>query len=458
MTTFDIAVIGAGFSGTMVAVNLARKSEGKLRIALIERGGAPGCGVAYGTTDNHHLLNVRAAQMGAFPDRIGDFYEWLQRHPDVWKHAKVTTLEPGSFVPRLVYGAYLQDILRQTQATFPTLETFHADITRIATSPTGYELHSATETVATTPVVVLALGNFPPGDSSTNQTVNPYAPEVYARLAEPGDVFLIGTGLTSLDLLVTMARTKAQGNIHLVSRGGLFPQVHHDVSPYPPFLDAENLPKTALSLLATVRREIRKAKEGGIAWQSVVDSLRPLNQKIWQSLPMPEQRKFLRRIRSYWDTHRHRCAADVMAARDKFIAEGRLIQHRGSFISMTDTPDGVAVTWKPSGAARTETITVHCAVSCTGPQSDCRKLDDPLVQDLLKSDLLAPDPLRIGADTTQTSALKNSKGETVPGLYTMGTWRKGKLYESVAVPELRGQAADLADTIIAERTQLAAAS
>jgi uncharacterized NAD(P)/FAD-binding protein YdhS len=446
--TYDLAIIGAGFSGTMVAVHAAMRSHGKMKIQLIERHGEPGRGVAYGTTDHQHLLNVRAVQMGALADAPDDFYQWLQSHPKILEEAKVDELKPDSFMPRLVYGAYLQDILRHAISEHGGIEKIQTNIVDLVAAPEGYQLYNDKGPVAIAHSVVLALGNFPPGNASENTTVNPYAPEIHSRLSSSGDVFLIGTGLTSLDLLVTMARTKPRGTIHLVSRGRLFPQVHDNVQPYACFLDPSNLPKTALQLLHAVRCEIRKAAHDGIGWQSVIDSLRPLNQKIWQALPQAEQKKFLHRLRSYWDTHRHRCAAKVMQARDRLAADGRLVQHRGAFVSMEQTPTGVAVTWQPAESAVQKTINVACAVICTGPQSDCRKLDDPLIKNLLKRDMLAPDPLRMGAHTDEKGRLYNAKGEIVRGLYTIGTWRKGRLYESVAVPELRVQAADLAETIV----------
>ena len=44
-----VAIIGAGFTGTMVAVNLLRMAEGPTRILLVERSGRFSAGVAYGT-------------------------------------------------------------------------------------------------------------------------------------------------------------------------------------------------------------------------------------------------------------------------------------------------------------------------------------------------------------------------------------------------------------------------
>ena len=61
-----VAIVGAGLSGTLVAVNLLRYATRPLRIVMIERRGDFGPGVAYSTTDPQHRLNVPAARMSAF--------------------------------------------------------------------------------------------------------------------------------------------------------------------------------------------------------------------------------------------------------------------------------------------------------------------------------------------------------------------------------------------------------
>src|ERR1700677_517923 len=106
---YDIAIVGGGFSGTLVAYQLVQARK-DLRIALIERSKGAGRGVAYGTTDPKHLLNVQADKMGAFPDDIGHFYRWLQAHPQNVEAAGITELRPDAFVPRLLFGDYIQHL------------------------------------------------------------------------------------------------------------------------------------------------------------------------------------------------------------------------------------------------------------------------------------------------------------------------------------------------------------
>ena len=76
-----VAIIGGGFSGTMVAAQLARKG---IDAVLIDGSGRAGLGVAYSTREPAHVLNVRAEVMSAWPDDLEHFVRLVEagrRHP-----------------------------------------------------------------------------------------------------------------------------------------------------------------------------------------------------------------------------------------------------------------------------------------------------------------------------------------------------------------------------------------
>jgi len=451
---YHIIIIGSGYSGTLVAIHLARMGCG-LRIALVERGEAVGRGVAYSTVDYKHLLNVQADQMGAFPDDIGHFFRWLQTHPENLAAAGIAELLPDAFIPRRIFGDYLQDLLQQTREKTGAIDILRDEIISLTQgTDSRFQLTGKTGLKLEAERVVLALGNFPPGEAKNEANPrpwyfnNPYDPHVHAQLAEPGDILIIGTGLTSLDLLLTLDKTKREGKIHLLARRGLFPQPHHKAEPYPPFIDPENAPRTTRALCRLVHEELRHAAALGIDWRPVLDAIRPHNQALWKALEAKEQRRFLRHLRALWDTHRHRCAPEIMAVKERLQAEGRLVLHQGHIRDYHPTTDGVRVTYRPRGTTAEKEMPVRYVLSCTGPQADYRKLNDPLVQNLLAHDLLAPDPLHMGANTVEGGFICNHADQPIAGLYTLGSTQKGRLYESIAVPELRTQAADLARRLI----------
>ena len=99
-----VAIVGGGFSGTMVAAQLARRGIGSV---LIDGSGRLGRGVAFSTRQPAHLLNVRAEAMSAWPDDPQDFAKRFEGEGG----------DPRSFAPRELFGRYLGDILAEAQTS-----------------------------------------------------------------------------------------------------------------------------------------------------------------------------------------------------------------------------------------------------------------------------------------------------------------------------------------------------
>ena len=66
-SAYDVIIIGAGFTGTALAIQLARSLPAGARVLLVGTPEATGRGIAYGTDNPEHLLNVRAERMSLFP-------------------------------------------------------------------------------------------------------------------------------------------------------------------------------------------------------------------------------------------------------------------------------------------------------------------------------------------------------------------------------------------------------
>src|SRR4030081_3936054 len=162
---YDVLIIGSGYSGTMVVINLVRIGRRNIRIALLERRPEFGRGVAYGTTDSKHLLNVTAKNMGAFPDYTHHFYHWLQRHPDKLRAVGIDQIWPDSFIPRVLYGSYIQDLLSIAQQHNPSLDLIQDEAVDLVPQSDGtFRLDLRENDPIEADQVVLAVGNFPPGD------------------------------------------------------------------------------------------------------------------------------------------------------------------------------------------------------------------------------------------------------------------------------------------------------
>lgn len=478
---YDVAVVGAGFCGSLTAVHLLAPDAGggeaegvgpaPASVALIERDPASfGRGVAYGTPCPRHLLNVPAGKMGALPDRSEHFLEWLRAHPAEAAEFGLSgdgreRVGAGTFVPRALYGRYLAALLSEADAVAGgRLRRLAGEVVDLAPAdeddPEGdLRLELADGRRLRARRVVLALGNFPPGDPrlrddrfhrAPRYLYAPWSAETHERLAAPGDVLILGSGLTGLDLLLTLRDRKCEGVIHVLSRRGLFPQPHRaGLAAQPSFLDVKALPNTVRGLLRALREEIaRAAAASGTDWRAVVDALRPVTQDLWRGWDDAERRRFLRHARAFWESHRHRAAPEVLAIKDELVRTGRLVCHRGRVDQITEADAGrvLEVAYKPHGAARgvRERLRVGYVVNCTGPECNYHRLGEPLVVSLFTRGLARPDRLFLGLDADAAGAVRDVHGFTDGRLWTLGSPRRGQLLETTAVPELRLQARELA--------------
>lgn len=440
-----ITIIGGGASGTLLAVNLMKHSENEpLEINLIEKNSRLARGVAYGTNHDFHLLNVPAAKMGAFPDQVGHFHEWLT--------ANGYDYAAGDFVPRKIYGEYLRQVFsdavvnKNPQTTVNLIEDEAVDVV-FENREAKVVLQSGE--LLPSDKIVLAFGNFlPPHVPTESQDYiqsdkyfqNPWCAELSGKIAKTDDILLIGTGLTAVDIIMSLDRSGHQGNIFALSKHGLLPAVHAPAEPYPPFHDEMLAQEKVTDLLKTVRRHAAKADD----WRAVIDSLRPVTQKIWGRLHPTEKRRFMRHLRRIWDVSRHRMPPECLEIVQKLQAAGQLHIGRGKIRNIEQTADGIfTITFGKNGK-----LEVDAVINCTGSESNFTKIDLPLVQNLLDKGFIKPDSLFLGLDAEIDGTLTDWRGQWSFVFYTLGTALKGVLWESTAMPEIRTQARDLALTLL----------
>jgi len=451
---FDVVIVGAGFSGAMVAVHLAR-IDPTLRVLIADREESFGRGIAYGTDSVSHLLNVPAAKMSAFPDAPDDFVEWLESRRAEFQAMGIEVLNPGDFVPRKIYGTYLRELL-DGACTGDRVEIMYAQVSDI--EPRDGLLHVTAENGETFLArrAVLALGNFPPGDppikdstfhASPRYLSDPWSPETLRSISRNDDVLILGSGLTALDLLVSLQTIKSRGIIHVISRRGLFPQAHQSHQAQPEWFAGREFPANIRALLHMVRVEIRKGASEGIDWRAIIDALRPHTQRIWQSLPLDERRRFMRHLRAIWESHRHRTAPSVLTAKEALLNRSQLFIHRGRVRSIVEVDPGLQVTYFSRATRRDRTIRVAYAVNCTGPECNYQKLKSPLVVNLLARGIIDTDPLFLGLNAKAEGAVVDYLGNPSAEVFTLGSAAKGMLFETTAVPELRVQAKALAERL-----------
>ncbi len=448
-THTTIAVVGGGCSGSLAAVQLVRAAASGVRVALIERGPRFARGIAYGTGCPQHLLNVPAGRMSALPDDPSHFLRWAS--------ARDATLTSDSFARRALYGEYLESLLAATcDEAGAGFQRIHDAVIGLSATSGGARAGLRLQSGGTLAVdrVVLALGNFMPADppladrrffDSPRYARDPWSPGATQGLSADDDVLLIGTGLTAVDVIAQLDAAGHRGVIHAASRHGLLPRVHT--------AKATVAIPAAVSPGMGVRESLQAVRAACEShdWRGVVDGLRPVSQAIWRAWSVEQRRQFVRHLRLVWDVHRHRVAPDVFAAVEHRQRNATLAVHAGRVDSIVDEREGVIATLRPRGGGSHRRLTVARVINCTGPDCDPRRLDDPLVRDLLASGLARPDRLRLGFYVGPGGELIDATGRASDWLYAIGPLRRAELWETVAVPEIRTQAAELAQTLTSHR-------
>jgi uncharacterized NAD(P)/FAD-binding protein YdhS len=439
-----VAVIGGGASGVLTAINLlVRSDDPGLEVVVHEASGIVGRGIAYGTNDQRHLLNVRARHMSAFPDAPSDLLDWALRTG--------RSSDPQGFLPRADYAIYLQD--RLADVADDRLRIRAGRVLDVVPAGAGFEVVTERST-SYADAVVLCHGNQPPRPLATAGGVAlPEAPwhvanpwELARLRALPADarVVVVGTGLTGIDTAITLLEDGPERHVTLVSRNGLLPKPHVGQAHTAWVTKVPDDATTADDIAAAVAEECRAAAERGVGWRAVVDGLRPLTQELWRRLTLGERRRFLEVHARDWEVRRHRMAPEVALRLQSYRYDDRLAVHAGSLHTVEDLGERCRVSIAPGQAP----VEVDAVVNCTGPLADVRRSADPLLRALVARGTVAPDPLALGIDATVEGAVIGVDGQVVDGLFVVGPPRKGTLWESTAIPEIRGQAAQVASTLL----------
>ncbi|MGW7431727.1 FAD/NAD(P)-binding protein [Streptomyces sp. NPDC054861] len=448
-----VAVVGAGAAGALVAVQLCETAARRripLDLVLIDPAAEAGRGTAYATDVPEHRLNVPVGGMSCYPDDPGHFQRWLCHHGEA-------TVTHGDFASRYRFGSYLADTLGRAIITAHgtvAVRRLRTRATSCADTADGrLVLRCDDGATLTADSVVLATGpaaggaGWAPAElrASDRFLAHPWAPGALDAVGERDDVLLVGTGLTAIDLALVLDRPGR--TVHALSRTGLLPQPHA-VSPLPPLPPPPDLDGMPLRLLRTaVRRHLASAFRDHGDWRPALDGLRPRITALWQGLSEDDKAAFLGRDATRWNVHRHRMAPVTAETVARARSARRLRVRAGRIVSAAPREDGRLTVTLADG----QDLTVGWVVDCTGPGLRLDAAADPLWGGLLAAGLAVPGPLGIGV-ATDAGRLRDTEGETGRALFTLGAPRRGELWETTAIPEIRTQARDVAEAVLAPLT------
>lgn len=420
-----VVVVGAGAAGTLTALHLVEQATGPLSITLVDPAPRCGRGVAFGTTDERHLLNIPASRMSAYPDDPAHFVDWHRR-----VHGPT---EPYSFLPRVRFGDYLAETFaRAVAGSRAHVEHLRTRATGIDRDRHGVVVQLADGRGLPADAVVLATGlpaagvDWGPSTllGSPGFVADPWAPGALEEVRRgSGEVLLVGTGLTMVDVALTLAPTGRR--LRAVSRSGRLPARHARRPVTPELPDIATWGRGLAVIREHAHAHVAAAQRTYGDWRPGVDGLRHRISELWGRLDETDRIRFLARDAARWNAVRHRLPPTSAATLALLQETGQLSIEAGDASEVAVPEDG----W---------------VVNCTGPRPDIRTLGDPLIEDLLRPRPGGP----LAVTATAGMGLRTVDGRLgATPVWTLGALRRGELWESTAIPEIRAQAAEMASTI-----------
>jgi uncharacterized NAD(P)/FAD-binding protein YdhS len=419
-------------------------------------------GVAYGTECPEHVLNVPASNMSALPDDPQHLLRWLQT-PSEGGIAPLANAAATSFVPRSIYGHYLQDLLEQTVRSSSggvVLTRRRGTVTDLEPHTLGVAVRLEDEVVQAD-AVVLALGVTPPPPLATVDHELQHSPryignvwqtDALSAIAADDQPLIVGSGLTMVDVVLALRARGHHAPISVLSRNGRMPRSHRFL---PPASSGPIAVAAGPSLVARLRALRLFAEQSGQEAEQIVDGLRGFTPTLWATLNASDKQRFLRHLRSLWDVLRHRVGPEVGRLMQEQIERHSISPLVGHLLSARLLASGVEITYRDRVTRSVRSLKFSHLINALGLDPDITRTGNPLVSSLFARGLVAAGPCGIGLATAPDGALRDRDGNASERLFTLGPPRRGDLWESIAIPELRVQAQGLAARLVSGRVQAA---
>lgn len=454
-----IAIIGGGFCGTMTAVHLMKRATAPLQIIIINTHFPLIKGIAYSTNYDGHLLNVPVESISALPGQSDHFLKWIQQQED-FKTVPLQTLKE-TFAPRKVFAEYLNTIWEDAVANKDPkvdLKLIEDEVSNVTLNGVVLNLELQNSAPIIADYVVLATGNAVPKNpplvdasfyNSKRYYKNPWNDTCLQNLKSERDVLIIGNSLTMIDTVISLLENGFSKNIYTVSPHGFAIMPDYPVPPYDMDILSEiSKPYQLYDLVCAINKHMKRCKQLGISPLAVVNSLRHSLQEIWIDFSVEDKSYFLKRISPLWNAWRHRTPAAMYQKISNLINSGKLIPLTGRMSKAVDKGNYAEVTITDKKAGMEKTFEVERVINCTGSQIDLR-LPDSLLNNMHTNGLITADPLNIALNVDiATCNVIDARGDKVPNIFTLGNNLKGMVWETTGIPEMRMQAAQVADSLL----------
>lgn len=455
-----IAIVGGGFTGAAVAFHLARKRV-NARVVVFEPRRGLGAGLAYDTVSLTNRINVPASKMTLVPGDEDHFVRWIENTSALYNDPGAIGPDGNAYPRRSVFGRYVHEHLlpylergRLRHVREKVVDIVRFDERWVVKTATGAEQPADIVVLASThpkpsiPALLsknLANDERLIADGASDTALDPVAPD--------DRLLIVGTGLTMADIVAALDARGHRGKVTVFSRRGLLSRGHATATGLP-FGSFTGRQHTALSLLRSIRLQIRNVKSVGGQWQWVIDAVRAQAQEFWPKLGLKEQRKIVSRLRPYWDVHRFRIAPQVERVLSAKRADGTLEVLAASLASVEPRDDGIVVGLRPRGSKTVQPLIVDKVIVATGPAHGEVLQTQSYLFSLAQAGWIQADKLGLGLRSDRLGHAIASGEGAVPTLFVAGPLARATFGELMGLPQVADYALAVADQVASELVSL----
>lgn len=395
-----------------------------LTITIVEPRARVGGGLAYSSDEPDHRLNGQPAMHSLDPTEPGMFAGWCDERGALAADPGACAADGMVFLRRSTFRAFLEEAVDRHRA-WPT----GSSIRHVMDRATDIVPGERSQVVVTAggarlecELVVLAPGHtrarLPAsfGAEYANHArviVDPLAAPRLAVVPPAERVLVLGSGLTSYDIVSTLVVGGHRGPIDVVSRRGLRPKPQRPPPPpgqppWPPMLERLSAPPepfllragsppTVRALLHAVRQRIREVGRAGETWDESFDHLRDMVGQLWPAMAASERRRFFRQLRPWYDAHRFRVAPQNETIVHGAERRGQVRFRAASLghVGSDDDDSPLRIALRARGSSTAQVAVYDRVINCTGVDST-RLADVPLYAALLARGLVRIDASGVG--------------------------------------------------------------
>jgi uncharacterized NAD(P)/FAD-binding protein YdhS len=443
-----IAVVGGGSVGTSFIYQfINRATEAGLaeefEILLFEPQTKVGQGYPYQEDSSSNVLNTRTDTTSVSSVDKAQFLTWLRDNYPGWQSDYPSvTLGDNEFLPRSLFGRYLQDVhaasltlAHQRGIGFTVVHDAVLDIDRVGDGE--FIVHTERSGNFQVSRVVLSIGNLPSDQLTELKDQARFFNDPYPtrKLVKAIDkraaVGVVGTSLSAIDVVLSLTDAGHQGHVFCVSRSGLLPRVRsvfdkkytlrattkekidriykaNSKLSLPDVLavftdeldlavegrfDFSAIVNRCADAVEFLEREIVEADVGPRIWQSVGYAFNDFIDYLWHLLDGDEKVRYKREFHRLWIYNRvsfPKASAEKLL---KLLKSGRL-SVLGGYMGAERAAGSYEVRLAPEPSDVTaEQRRLRCdyLINATGCSTDVTTAEVPLIKNLLRRGLGQPD-------------------------------------------------------------------